>query len=122
MKRSQLKALIREVIEEVTMKTWNVSLDRPGAGWSEIVKAPTREKAIKIAHSKHRSEPAPDTVYEVPADFGQKKPQAKNKMPTYVHVDAEVKEATNIDGFEQDYIEGVETGTYNGAVYKRVTK
>jgi len=65
MKKSQLKALIREVIKE--MKTYRVYADIPGgAGWEKYVKANSPEEARKKAEvgQYYRA----DTVEEVPAD------------------------------------------------------
>lgn len=44
-------------------KLFNVSLDRPGAGWTETVRANSSEEAKKKANKLHPNEPA-DTVWE----------------------------------------------------------
>jgi hypothetical protein len=43
---------------------YEVSLDKPGAGWKEVVQATSKEQARKIANKKHPYEPA-DGVYEM---------------------------------------------------------
>lgn len=45
---------------------YEVSLDKPGAGWKEVVQATSKEQARKIANKKHPHEPA-DGVYEMKA-------------------------------------------------------
>ena len=45
------------------MKKWRVSLDRPGAGWTTIVEADSKDTAMVIASWRYRENP--DTAYEV---------------------------------------------------------
>ena len=45
------------------MKKWRVSLDRPGAGWTPIVEADSKDTAMVIASWRYRENP--DTAYEV---------------------------------------------------------
>jgi len=45
------------------MKKWRVSLDRPGAGWTTIIEADSKDTAIAIASWRYRENP--DTAYEV---------------------------------------------------------
>lgn len=72
--KTQFKTLVKSCLEEVHSidespgkKWWNVSLDRPGAGWSELVQADSEEEAKKIANKKHPNEPPADTVWQSPA-------------------------------------------------------
>ncbi len=127
MKRSELKALIREVIEQVVgeenvkntavqdlIQRLTLKINQTFKDGSTNVCAKKTLMLVMQELVKGGWQPSNHAVTEAGV--------IRNKMPTYVHVDAKVKEATNIDGFEQDYIEGVEEGTYNGAVYKRITK
>ena len=45
------------------MKKWRVSLDRPGAGWTTIVEADSKDTAMVIASWRYGENP--DTAYEV---------------------------------------------------------
>lgn len=46
-------------------KWYHVSLDRPGAGWSETLPAKNLKQAVKLANDKHQREPPADTYYEI---------------------------------------------------------
>lgn len=62
-KFQEAKPIDGTITEVSDKKWWNVSLDRPGAGWSEVVQANTEQEARKIANKKHPGEEA-DTAWE----------------------------------------------------------
>ena len=67
------------------MKTFYISLDRPGCGWSEIVQAKTLAQAKKIANNKHYGEPC-DTGYEWTEEdqaYHEAQELARNRKPRY---------------------------------------
>ena len=67
------------------MKTFYISLDRPGCGWSEIVQAKTLAQAKKIANNKHYGEPC-NTGYEWTEEdqaYHEAQELARNRKPRY---------------------------------------
>jgi hypothetical protein len=61
------------------LKTFLVALDRPGAGWSDTVRAYTLEGARKSAKRKFRE--LPDTISEVSNDYEELQAEARKQEP-----------------------------------------
>jgi hypothetical protein len=88
-------------------KLFNVSLDRPGAGWSEQVKANSPEEAKKIANKFHESEPPADTVWEIPQSgkmLGNR--ESVNEESNY-NIQESKKEMKKLELFGQSILEKI---------------
>ena len=54
-------------LKKPSLKKFFVALDRPGSGWSCVIRARTEKAALRAATRKFREQP--NTIYEVPQDF-----------------------------------------------------
>ena len=83
MKKSQLKKLVKEIIQEAKLKNFYVAADIPGNGWNTTVKAISPEAAKHRANFMHSGQPPADTVREVPDDFEETEKQGREVRRQY---------------------------------------
>ena len=80
-------------------KTYEVSLDRPGAGWKKIVRANSPEEAKRIANKNHPHDPA-DGVYEIQPEQAEQEEKPVTKTPG-----AASKAISDPEAFVEEFME-----------------